>query len=87
MVAGVRARADGDQSAASMLSFTSTKDKYQVGDEIGLTIPSSLGGRVLVSIENGSRVIDKFWQKTEAGQSVLSGFGWINQLPSSLPTA
>lgn len=77
---------DGDQSAASMLSFTSTKDKYQVGDEIGLTIPSSLGGRVLVSIENGSRVIDKFWQKTEAGQTKVSFKATADMAPNVYAT-
>ena len=58
-----------DQSAASMLSFTSNKEKYNVGDEIALTIPSSKGGRVLVSIENGSKVIKSFWQETVQGQT------------------
>ncbi len=60
-----------DQSAASMLSFTSNKEKYNVGDEISLTIPSSKGGRMLVSLENGSKVIRSFWQNTTAGQTVV----------------
>ncbi|MFN8244428.1 MAG: MG2 domain-containing protein [Ferruginibacter sp.] len=58
-----------DQTAASMLSFTSNKEKYNVGDEISLNIPSSKGGRVLVSIENGSKVIRSFWQETKQGQT------------------
>ncbi len=58
-----------DQTAASMLSFTCGKEKYNVGDEVSLTIPSSKGGRVLVSIENGSRVIKSFWQETKQGQT------------------
>ncbi|MBK7433538.1 MAG: hypothetical protein IPI66_06290 [Chitinophagaceae bacterium] len=58
-----------DQSAATMLSFNANKEKYQVGEEVSLSIPSSKGGRVLVSIENGSRVLRSFWQETKQGQT------------------
>jgi uncharacterized protein YfaS (alpha-2-macroglobulin family) len=60
---------DEDQSAASMLSFASNKEKYNVGDEIQLNIPSSKGGRILVSLESGSKVIKSFWQETTQGQT------------------
>ena len=60
-----------DQSAASMLSFTSNKEKYNVGDEVSLTIPSSKGGRMLVSLENGSHVIKSFWKETTQGQTIV----------------
>lgn len=60
-----------DQSAASMLSFTSNKDKYQVGEEISLSIPSAKGGRMLVSLESGSKVIKSFWQETAQGQTTV----------------
>jgi alpha-2-macroglobulin len=60
-----------DQTAASMLSFQASKEKFNVGDEVALTIPSSTGGRVLVSIENGSRVIKSFWQETKQGQTIV----------------
>ncbi len=58
-----------DQTAASMLSFTSSKEKYNVGDEVSLTIPGSKGGRILVSLENGSKVLKSFWQETKQGQT------------------
>ena len=54
-----------------MLSFTSNKEKYNVGEEISLTIPSSKGGRMLVSLENGSKVIKSFWEETKQGQTVV----------------
>lgn len=60
-----------DQTAATMLSFSSNKEKYNVGDEVVLNIPSSKGGRVLVSLENGSKVIKSFWQQTEQGQTLI----------------
>ena len=62
---------DDDQTAASMLSFASDKEKYNVGENVSLTIPSSKGGRVLVSIENGSKVIKTFWQQTAQGQTLV----------------
>jgi len=62
---------DDDQTAASMLSFAAGKEKYNVGDEVSLTIPSSKGGRVLVSIENGSRVLKSFFQETVQGQTLV----------------
>src|SRR5690606_15478117 len=37
-----------------------------------LTIPSSAGGRGLISIENGSRVLDSWWIDTEQGQTVYT---------------
>ncbi len=60
-----------DQTAASMLSFVANKEKYNVGDEVALTIPSSKGGRVLVSVENGSKVIQSFWEETKQGQTIV----------------
>ncbi|MEO5966835.1 MAG: MG2 domain-containing protein, partial [Ferruginibacter sp.] len=60
-----------DPTAASMLSFTSDKEKYNVGDDITLTIPSSEGGRGLISIENGSKVIQSFWVQTKKGQTTV----------------
>ena len=56
-----------DPTAASMLSFTADKEKYNVGDEVTLTIPSSKGGSGLISIESGSKVLKSFWAETEQG--------------------
>jgi len=63
---------DDNQTAAAMLIFKSNKDKYHVGEEVQLTIPSSPGGRVLVSIENGSKVLQSFWQETKAGNTEVT---------------
>lgn len=54
---------------ASMLSFTANKTKFNVGEEVVLTIPSGAGGRALISIENGSKVLKTFWTDTKAGQT------------------
>jgi uncharacterized protein YfaS (alpha-2-macroglobulin family) len=47
--------------AATQLTFTADKDKYQVGDDVNLTIPGSEGARALVCIENGTKLIQSFW--------------------------
>lgn len=60
-----------DPTAASMLSFTGDKEKYNVGEEITLTIPSSEGGRGFISLENGSRIIRSFWVETKKGQTIV----------------
>ncbi|MCK4747780.1 MAG: alpha-2-macroglobulin, partial [Bacteroidales bacterium] len=55
-------RAQREQlGGAAMLSFSSHKQSYQVGEFASISIPSSGQGRILVSIENGSRVIDAYW--------------------------
>lgn len=55
-----RSRRDEPDQAA-MLSFNSDKDKYNVGDEATLIIPSSGSGRALISLETGSRTLDAVW--------------------------
>jgi uncharacterized protein YfaS (alpha-2-macroglobulin family) len=60
-----------DPTAAAMLSFTSDKEKYNVGNEVTLTIPSSKDGRGLISIESGSKVIRTFWVETKQGQTIV----------------
>jgi alpha-2-macroglobulin len=57
---------------AAMLVFTSDKATYNVGEDVNLTIPSSdEGGRALISIESGSRVLKTFWTDTKKGQTTF----------------
>jgi len=67
---------------AAMLVFTSDKTRYKVGDEITLTIPSSEGGRGLISIESGSRVLNSEWIKTEKGQTIYRFKAEKNMAPN-----
>ena len=57
-------RAEGTADGATMLSLRTNKEKYVVGDDIEIIIPSSKTGRALVSVENGTEVKDLFWVKT-----------------------
>ena len=59
-------------AGASLLSFTSDKQKYNVGEVVQLTIPSGEGSRALVSIENGSKILETHWLETQKGQTNFS---------------
>jgi uncharacterized protein YfaS (alpha-2-macroglobulin family) len=64
--------ADLQSGGATMLSFSADKEIYKVGEEISVSFPSSKNGNALVSIENGSAILDKFWIKTTLGQTKVS---------------
>lgn len=57
---------------ATMLSFTTDKEKYKIGEKVNLTIPTGKGGRALVSIESGTKVVETYWVETEQGQTQFS---------------
>ena len=67
---------------ASMLSFTANKQKYNVGEDITLTIPTGENGKALVSIENGSRVLKTYWVNTDKGQTQFSFKAEKNMAPN-----
>ena len=63
---------DNRPGGASLLSFTTDKEAYQVNENVFLNIPSSQGSRALVSIENGSKVISTHWVETKSEQTEFS---------------
>lgn len=56
---------------ASMLVFTTNKEKYSVGEKATVSFPSSEGSRALVSLENGSQVVETFWVETKKGETQM----------------
>jgi uncharacterized protein YfaS (alpha-2-macroglobulin family) len=54
---------------ATLLSFSSDKKQYNVGEDVRLIIPSSDAGRALISIESGAKVIRAFWTETKKGET------------------
>ncbi|NQX81986.1 MAG: hypothetical protein HRT66_08335 [Flavobacteriaceae bacterium] len=46
---------------SEMLSFNTDKDNYSIGQSIKVTIPNAKQGKVWVSIEKGSKIIDNYW--------------------------
>lgn len=58
-----------DPSAATMLTFSTDKEVYRVGETAIVTFPGSEGGRALVTVENGSEVLHSQWVKSEKGET------------------
>jgi len=54
---------------ASLLHFTTDKEKYVCNEEVNVNIPSPKGGRALVSIETGSKILDAHWVETTQGNT------------------
>jgi hypothetical protein len=59
----------GDAQEASMLMLTSDKKNYIVGEEAKVSIPSGKDGRALISIENGTTLLESHWIETQAGET------------------
>ncbi|WP_158839434.1 alpha-2-macroglobulin family protein [Polaribacter sp. L3A8] len=57
----------GDKEAAKMLVFSADKEKYAVGETAKITFPSGSKGRALISIENGTKVLETKWVATQKG--------------------
>lgn len=60
-----------DGTNANMLVFSTDKEKYNVGEKMKLSFPSSEGSRALVSIESGAQVVATHWVETQKGETQL----------------
>ena len=56
-----------DKEAAKMLIFSADKEMYNVGETAKITFPSGSVGRALISIENGTKVLENKWVQTQKG--------------------
>jgi alpha-2-macroglobulin len=68
---------------ATLLMFNTDKAEYKVGEEIKIKIPSMNGGKALITLENGSRVIEHKWVNTTAGFTNVSLKATENLLPNA----
>ncbi|MES2487061.1 MAG: MG2 domain-containing protein [Bacteroidota bacterium] len=66
-----RAKNNGGEEAA-MLVFATDKEKYNVGEKAVVSFPSGEGGRALVSVENGTQVLQTYWVPTQKGETQLT---------------
>jgi uncharacterized protein YfaS (alpha-2-macroglobulin family) len=57
--------------APTMLTFTADKEEYVGGEIAHLTIPTAKSGRLLLSIESGSKLISHKWLDAQEGQTVV----------------
>ncbi len=70
---GWAGRASKDNpGGASMLVFSTDKQKYDVGEPVKVTIPTAEKGRALVSVESGSRVVETYWVEAKKESTQFS---------------
>ena len=55
--------------AASVLTITSDKQKYAVGDTATVQLPESAQGRALVTVENGTQILEARWIEPRPGNT------------------
>ncbi len=61
-----------DPEIASILVFNADKETYKVGAKAQISFPSTSGGRALVSIENGTEVLQTEWVDTQDKKTNVS---------------
>lgn len=54
---------------STIIELSANKTDYKVGEMAKITIPSSKGGKALISIENGTKVISSQWISTKEGKT------------------
>jgi uncharacterized protein YfaS (alpha-2-macroglobulin family) len=67
---GGRARQGGE--GVTMLFFESDKKSYDVGENATITFPSSNTAKALISIENGTKVLNNYWVDCEDGETKIN---------------
>lgn len=56
---------------ASILAFSAKKETYKVGEQATVNIPTPKAGRLLISIESGSKMIDAYWVEGQQGETTV----------------
>ncbi|HVT34926.1 MAG TPA: MG2 domain-containing protein, partial [Nevskiaceae bacterium] len=77
---GWAVKSDDNGPGASALRFSSDKPKYTVGETATLQLPNATAGRALLSVENGSSILEQRWVD-------LSGDKPSFRLPITAPMA
>lgn len=63
---------NADATYATMLTLSTDKKSYEVGQTAQISFPSSPGGRALISIEDGVKVVQTLWAHTASGETKVS---------------
>ena len=67
---------------AEMLNFDFEKENYEVGEDISFSFPSNEKGKALVSLENGSSIVETFWVDCEKGNTKVSFPATADMVPN-----
>ncbi len=60
------------KEATTMLVLQPDKTEYAIGETVNLTIPMGKAGKALVSLENGSKILESFWFSAKDGENKIS---------------
>ncbi len=61
-----------DRESAALLRLRPDQSTVNTGEPVSLSVPTSAGGQILVSLETSVGSIEQFWVPTTAGQTVVS---------------
>ncbi|MGH1334700.1 MAG: alpha-2-macroglobulin family protein [Aureispira sp.] len=75
-----------DPEGATALNFTADAERYKVGEEVSLTIPTGDAGRALVTIENGSKVLEAHWVEAKKGNTIFKFKATAAMTPNAYAT-
>lgn len=54
---------------ATMLSFSTDKEVYAIGDSVKISFPSPTNGKALICVESGTKIVEKHWVETTKGET------------------
>ncbi|RME08517.1 MAG: alpha-2-macroglobulin [Bacteroidetes bacterium] len=57
------------RQAAAMMTFKTSKEKYEVGEDIEVTVPAGESGKVLITLEKGDKVLKSMWKDAKKGEN------------------
>ncbi len=60
------------RQAVAMLPLSAEKERYSIGEKAVVRVPASDKGRILLTLENGSRVLEHRWFEAKAGDNLLT---------------
>ncbi|WP_020570252.1 alpha-2-macroglobulin family protein [Neolewinella persica] len=61
-----------DRESASLLRPVAEREEVSIGDEVNIKLPTSAGGKMLVSLETAVGSVEQFWVNAEAGETTVS---------------
>jgi alpha-2-macroglobulin len=70
------------RNALAMLPLAADKTNYMAGEEVVIKVPASESGRILLTLENGTRVLKHLWFDAKAGDNLIKFKTETNMAPS-----
>lgn len=73
----------GVVNEAAYLTCATSKAEYNIGETVSVSFPSSANARALISIENGTKVVQSFWVNTDNGSTTATFAATKDMLPNA----